>query len=143
MEPPFNTQFVRTFEDQTEFLFQKVEVDDTLILNIIIEGIADTTFELPLNSQQAINILSDISNFEDNEDSLGIDPKLLVGDHRNLKIQIVATQIGKLLLKDLKEPKNVTLSLGSKWFGRGDETSDQDFNKLMFILANVKELITR
>lgn len=143
MDQKFNAQFTRTYPDQnTEFLFQKVEINDSMILNVLVEGIADTTFELPLNSQQAINILSDLSNFEENEDNLGIEPKLIIGDHQNFKIHIVASQIGKLILKCLKEPKSVTLSIGSKWFGKGDQTTDEDFDKLMFVLANVKELIS-
>lgn len=123
----------------TQFQFHKIEIADTIILNILVDGIVDTTFELPLNSQQTINILSDISNLDD--ESLGIEPIILIGDYKNLKIQIVASQIGKLFLKNLKSPKNVILSIGSKWFGKGDETSERDFDKLMFILENVLEVI--
>ncbi|CAH6719456.1 hypothetical protein CLIB1444_02S08966 [[Candida] jaroonii] len=123
----------------TEVQFHKIEVADTIILNILIDGIVDTTFELPLNSQQSINILSDISNLD--EESLGIEPIILIGDYKNLKIQIVASQIGKLFLKKLKSPKNVILSIGSKWFGKGDESTDRDFDKLMFILENTLDVI--
>lgn len=124
-----------------KFVFHKVEIGETLILNIMIDGIADTTMELPLNSQQAINILSELSNFEEYEESLGVEPRIIIGDHNNYKIQVIGSQIGKLLLKTLKEPKSVILSIGSRWFGKGDDTTDDDFDKLLFILDNLNKLI--
>lgn len=132
----FNKQITKTHQDHS-FTFQKIEVADSIILNILIDGIGDSTFELPLNSQQSINILSNISNHD-----AGIEPRIIVGDHKNLKLQIIASQIGKLFFQVLEEPKNVTLTIASRWFGRGDETSDEDFEKLMFVLESVKELIS-
>lgn len=119
---------------QDRFVFQSVSFQDKLILNILINGIVDTTFDLPLSTQASINrMLKD-------EESLGIEPVVLVGDPSNLKLQVIAGQISKVILL-LKDPKNTILSLGSKWFGRGHETGPHDFEKLVFVLENVKALL--
>lgn len=141
-ETKFSDQFEIVHPKTNEtFIFHKVEIGETLIINIMINGITDTTMELPLNSQQAINILSDLSNFEEFEESLGIEPIIIIGDHNNYKIQVIGSQVGKLLLKNLKEPKSVILSIGSRWFGKGDSTTDDDFEKLLFILDNLNKLL--
>ncbi|EGV64713.1 hypothetical protein PSN45_005052 [Yamadazyma tenuis] len=144
-EPKFSTHLTKTYPDadNTEVTFHKIEAADTIILNVLTNGIADTTFELPLNSQHSINILSNLSNFEDDEEKMGIEPRVIVGDHNNLKIQVVASQIGKLLLSNMSEPKSVILSIGSRWFGKSTETNDEDFKKLMFVLTSVNELLAQ
>lgn len=121
-----------------EFTFQKIELGDKIVLNVYINGIIDTTFDIPISSRAAIN--SSTFSLESSEEGLGVEPVILVGDPNNLKIQIIAGQIGKLVLL-LKEPKNLILSIASRWFGRGDETTDQDFEKLMFVLSGVKEVL--
>lgn len=105
-----------------------------MILNVLTNDIMDTTLDIPLSTQATINDgLSD-------EDSLGVEPVVLVGNPHNLKIQVVAGQIGKVV-RQLKNPRNVILSLGSRWFGSGDSTEDGDFEKLMFVLGNIKKLL--
>lgn len=141
MDQKFNKSITKKLGED-EFCFQMIEIADKIILNVPINGMVDTTMELPLNSEQSINILSNISNYDDNEDSLGIDPIILIGDHNNFKSQIVASQVGKLILKTLQEPKSVIISFFAKWFGQGNESSNDDFDKLMFFLGNIKELIS-
>ncbi|KAK6463989.1 proteasome chaperone 3/4 [Scheffersomyces coipomensis] len=137
------TGFTRSFEthykddNDTEIFFHKIELDNKIILNIQFNGVMDTTFELPLSSKATVNYLSSISN---SEADIGIEPLLLVGNHANLKISIVASQIGKLIATS-GHPKDCILSIGSKWFGKFDESNDDDFEKLMFILENTKKLI--
>lgn len=110
----------------------KIEIDNCIIVNVLINGVCDTTFELPLSSPQTINILSHI------EDDDIIEPRLIVGDASNIKIQLIAGQIGKIMLKSLDEPKAIILSIGLRWFGR--DITDNDFQQLMFILEGIAKL---
>ncbi|SGZ50288.1 CIC11C00000002430 [Sungouiella intermedia] len=131
-----SNQFLETVAeyDQDSLRFQKIEFANKLILNVLTNDIMDTTLDIPLSTQATINDgLSD-------EDSLGVEPVVLVGNPHNLKIQVVAGQIGKVV-RQLKNPRNVILSLGSRWFGSGDSTEDGDFEKLMFVLGNIKKLL--
>lgn len=138
--PKISKSISKTYpsDAEAEFTFQKIELGDKIVLNVYHNGIIDTTFDIPISSRAAIN--SSTLSMQNNEDSLGVEPIILVGDPNNLKIQIIASQIGKLVLL-LKTPKNLILSIASRWFGRGDETNDQDFEKLMFVLSGVKEII--
>lgn len=121
-----------------EFTFHKIELSDKIILNVHTNGIIDTTFDIPISSKAAIS--STTNSIDSSEEGLGVEPIILVGDSSNLKIQIIASQIGKLILL-LANPKNLILSIGSRWFGKGDEVKDDDFEKLMFVLANIKEIL--
>ncbi|KAG2735597.1 hypothetical protein G9P44_001811 [Scheffersomyces stipitis] len=121
----------------TEIFFQKIEYADRMVLNIQFNGVMDTAFEIPISSRATINYSAALSN---SDSDLGVEPVLLVGNHANMKISIVAAQIGKLILASAN-PKSAILSIGSKWFGKGDETEDSDFEKLMFILENTKKLL--
>ncbi|KAK6203159.1 proteasome chaperone 3/4 [Scheffersomyces amazonensis] len=135
----FTKSFVTHYKEDTntEILFHKLELGDQIIINIQFNGIMDTTFELPLSSKSTVNFLSSIPNSLDDP---GVEPVLLVGNHSNLKISIIASQIGKLITTS-NHPKPAILSIGSKWFGKFDETTDDDFDKLMFILENIKKLL--
>lgn len=115
-----------------ELRFQKIEFADKIILNVLVNDVIDTTFDIPLSTHAAISLTRD-------EDALGIEPVVLVGDPHNLKLQVVAAQIGKIV--QLTEPRNVILSIGSRWFGRGDKTEQDDFEKLMFVGKHVKEVL--
>ncbi|ODV78250.1 uncharacterized protein CANTADRAFT_90619 [Suhomyces tanzawaensis NRRL Y-17324] len=135
----FTTSFSDYYNDDrdTEFFFHKIELADKMIINVQTNGIMDTTFELPISSRMAITHDAMISP---EIGDAGIEPRLIVGNHSNLKIQIVATQIGKVIATS-RNPKDTILSIGSRWFGRGDETNNEDFDRLMFILGNVKRLL--
>lgn len=124
------------YEDGSVLTFHKIEFDDRLILNIQIEGIMDTTFKVPMSTKAFIN--SYVS--EDADNDLGIEPQIIVGDHQNVKMTIITTQIGKAVQLS-KRPKEVILSIGSRWFGKGDEVSEDDFPKLVFILENIKKVL--
>lgn len=117
-----------------EFEFHKISYSDKLVLNIMVNGAMDTSFDLPLLT------LSTINRSIQQEDSLGPEPVVLMGDPNNLKLQVIASQIGKVV-SQLRDPRNVILSMGSRWFGKTDETSDGDFEKLMFVLQHVKSLL--
>lgn len=136
--PEFSKSITAKFpgDEENEFTFHKIELNNKLILNVQINGVMDTTFDIPVSSKSSINAYSNLSNSEDG----GVEPVILIGDHSNLKIQVVASQIGKLVLVS-QEPKNLILSIGSRWFGKGNETDENDFNKLMFVLDNVKQLL--
>lgn len=131
----FSKSITSKYKDQDELELHKIEYDDRTILSIRTDGIMDATFSISPPSKAPSNILSMDGTMED----FGIDPVILVGDHSNLKTQVVATEIGKLVYR-ISPLKNLILTLGSNWFGKGDVTETQDFDKLMFILENIKEL---
>lgn len=133
----FSTALEVHYDQDVDFFFHKIELADRIILNIQINGVMDTTFDIPISSRTTINqAISGTMNIED----AGVEPRLLVGNHANFKILIVASQIGKLIALG-QTPKDTILSIGSKWFGRGDEVGDDDFDKLMFVLGNVKKIL--
>lgn len=136
--PEFNKSITAIYsgDEESEFTFHKIELNDKIILNVQINGVMDTTFDIPISSKSSINAYSNLNNSEDG----GVEPVVLIGDHSNLKIQVVASQIGKLVLVS-SNPKNLILSIGSKWFGKGNESDGNDFDKLMFVLDNVKALL--
>lgn len=116
----------------TPVTFQRVDFADKLILNIYVDGVIDTTFDVPVSTRQLI------SGRALEPEALDIEPVVLVGDPQNLKIQIVASQIAKVVLL-LEWPRNMVLSIGSRWFGR--ESQEGDFERMMFVLEAVKELL--
>lgn len=123
----FSKELKVSYDADTEFTFHKLELADKIIFNIRINNIMDTTFDIPSNSKNVIN-----------DDSSGtIEPIILVGNHLNLKIQIVATQLSKVFA--MYSPKSVILTIASKWFGQ--ELEDGDFDKLMWLLDQVKQFL--
>lgn len=133
--PQFSKTVVSKYEgDNVEVEFHKIEFDDKVIINIKIDGAMDSTFDVPM-SNKALMAAGDSRV----ELDLGIEPVVLVGDSGNTKLQIVATQVGKVVATSGR-PKNTILSVGSRWFGKGDESSEDDFTKLLFVLENVKKL---
>lgn len=140
MEEPlkFSKSITAKYEgdDEHEFVFHKIELEDKIILNIQINGVMDTTFDIPVSPKSSITSYSSLTNSDD----AGVEPIILIGDHGNVKIQVIASQIGKLVLMS-PAPKNMILSIGSKWFGKGTESDDNDFGRLMFLLDNVKTIL--
>lgn len=133
----FSTALEVQYDNDTEFFFHKIELVDRIVLNVQINGVMDSTFDIPVSSRTTINQgLSGTGEIED----AGVEPRLLVGNHANFKILIVASQIGKLIALG-HNPKDAVLSIGSKWFGRGDEVREDDFDKLMFVLENLKKIL--
>lgn len=134
MESPLiNREIVASYGTDS-LRFQKIDFENKIVLNVLVNDVMDTTFDIPLSTQLAINpSLND-------EDSLGVEPVVLVGNPHNLKLQVIAGQIGKVV-KLLKYPRNVILSVGSRWFGSGDQTNEGDFERLMFVLGNIKQLL--
>lgn len=123
-----------------------IQFQNKQILNISINGILDTTFKIPTSTKTSINYESMMDLAEnDDEDEFspgerGLpEPQMIIGDYSNMKISIVASQVGKLM--SLNSPREIILSIGSKWFGKGDQVCDDDFEKLTFILENVKRLL--
>ncbi|CAN3359378.1 hypothetical protein DICA3_D03510 [Diutina catenulata] len=111
------------------FKFQKFEAADKVIFNLYIDGGMDSTFFVPITAKSVLALDSGLY------DEASVDPQLLIGDHSNLKAQIVAGEIAKMVIKILRKP--VVVSFGSKWFGR-DITSN-DFEKLMWTLSEVRK----
>lgn len=133
--PKFTLEITESFQNST-LRFQKVEFENKIILNVLTDDVIDTTFDIPLSTQKSINLSLQ------SEDLLGVEPVVLVGDPHNLKLQVIAGQIGKLV-QNSQNPRNVILSLGSRWFGKKDQTNDGDFEKLMFVLENIKKLLSQ
>lgn len=130
-------QFAKEIEaslNNTSVNYQVISFADKIILNVIIEGAADATFDLPLSTHSTVSPALQL------EDSLPVEPVVLVGDPQNVKMQVIAAQIGKVVLH-LKHSRNVILSIGTRWFGRGDVANDDDFEKVAFVLQNVKTLL--
>lgn len=86
-----------------------------------------------------MDLAEDDNEGESSREQLPPEPQMIIGDYSNMKISIVASQIGKLT--SLHSPRELILSIASKWFGKGDEVCDDDFEKLTFILENVKRLL--
>lgn len=140
---PFNKTISRVYpKSDDEIVVLATNLEDKLILNIQINGTMDTTFDIPISTsvkvRQTLGGGSQLIN--NHEDDAGIQPIVLIGEVNNIKLDIVATQIGKLMLTK-QDPKNVILTLGSKWFGKSDVHEEDDFDKLMFILESVKSVI--
>lgn len=129
----FAKESTDTFKN-SELNFQAVFFNDKIIINVIIDGVADATFDIPLSTKSAISSSLNL------DESLPVEPVVLVGDPQNVKMQVIASQIGKVVLH-LKQPKSVILSIGTRWFGRGDETNEDDFEKLALILQHIKALL--
>lgn len=129
-------QFAREVEaayQDASFSFHCVSFADKVILNVVINGVADTSFDIPLSTHSTINTaLRD-------EEALGVEPVVLVGDPNNIKLLVVASQIGKVVAQ-LANPRNVILTIGLRWFGR--EAVKGDFERLMFVLENVKKVLS-
>ncbi|GEQ72088.1 hypothetical protein JCM33374_g5774 [Metschnikowia sp. JCM 33374] len=128
------TKSISTNYGSDKFDFHKVSFTDKLILNIMVNDVMDTTFDIPLLTSSTIN------RSLQREDSLGPEPIVLMGNPNNLKLQVIAGQIGKVVSQS-RDPRNVILSMGSRWFGKADETNDGDFEKLMFVLQHIKSLL--
>lgn len=118
------------------FEIQKVEFENRIILNVAIDGAMNFTFDIPLSNRVGQPLVR-----ADSANDPGVEPVLLLGDLKNIKMQVVATQIGKMVLYNGGKPKNVILTIGSRWFGDGNSTGTEDFNKLMFVLNNIKALV--
>ena len=113
------------------------ELEDKVILHIRIDSTMDSTFEIPVSTSDTMRLASGTLG----EDTL-IEPKLIIGNHANFKIQIVTGQIAKLMLQS-SNPKDTFLSIGSRWFGKGDEAESDDFDKLMFVVENLGILLKK
>lgn len=143
----FSSAFTARYDEATELFFHKLELNDRIILNVHINGILDHTFDVPLSTRTTISepIASGYTSDEDEELHVAdnsVEPRLVIGNHANLKIAIVAGEIGKLVGKFLLNPKDMVLSIGSRWFGLGDVVAKDDFEKLMFVLSNLKRVLS-
>lgn len=124
-------------DEDGEFEFHKIEFDNRMVLNISIDGAMNFTFDIPLSKRIGQPIIrADLAT------DPGVEPVLLMGDLKNVKMQVVATQIGKMVLYNSGKPKNIILTIGSRWFGDGNQNTPEDFSKLMFVLDNVKSLVS-
>ncbi|KAI3402451.1 hypothetical protein KGF56_004748 [Candida oxycetoniae] len=127
-----------------QFFFHLLEFQNKLVLNISVDGVLDTTFKLPISTKRTINYES-MMDLNENDDSIEneydfqIEPQLLIGDHANMKIAIIAGQVAKLI--STQKPKETILSIGTRWLGKGDQVEENDLAKLTFILENVKKLL--
>lgn len=131
MSIPSTLHHQAQFPDGPLVEYVLTELEDKMILHIQIDGAMDSTFDILISTGNNIMLASGYSS----EDTL-IEPKLIVGNHANFKIQIVAGQIAKYIMQ-AKNPKDTILTIGSKWFGKGDEAQPEDFDKLMFVLENL------
>lgn len=123
------------YDDAHSILFQRIDFGEALVVNVAVNGVLDTTFEAV--PKPAPPTYPD-SYGSDDIGSTGPEPKLLVGNHANLKVQVVASEIAKLLgtLPSCLCKEKVVFSMGLKWLGT--EPNNDDFNKVMFLLENLK-----
>lgn len=128
------TREVTASRDGDTFSFHCVSFADKLVLNVVVNGVVDTTFDIPLSTRTTINTALA------QEEALGVEPVVLMGNPNNLKLQVVAAQIGKVVAQ-LAQPRNVILGLSLRWFGKDDEPQEGDFGKLMFVLEHVRTLL--
>lgn len=125
-------------KDQDEFFFHKLNAGDKIILNVHINSIIDSTYSVERSARSTVDAARYTEWDEEVPDAL-IEPKLIIGNHANMKVSIVAAEIGKLVT--LITQQDLILSIGSRWFGKPDEVLEDDFEKLMFILENVKKVL--
>lgn len=118
--------------DGHQFQFQHIEAADQVIYNVYIDGGMDSTFTIAVPAKFTMAMHQMLP------EQLQVDPVLIVGDHSNLKVEIVAAEIAKMVI--LHKQKPVVLSMGSKWFGR--DITDGDFERLMWVLSQVKTELT-
>ena len=102
----FSKSFETTYPNDTssssstnEFFFHIINYSDKQILNISINGLMDTTFELPVSTKSAITYASALEipmdQFEDEHEQEEVrerevipEPILLIGDHSNMKLLV-------------------------------------------------------
>lgn len=111
---------------------QKISFADKYIVNVIVNDVVDSTFDIPLAT------LAQVNRVLQHEESLPVEPVVLVGDPNNLKAQVMVGQLGKVILQ-LGAPKNTILSINSRWLGPAEAT-DGDLEKLLFLLLQMKLL---
>lgn len=123
------------YDDAHSILFQRIDFGEALVVNVAVNGVLDTTFEAV--PRPAAPACLDSYGLDDIT-TTGPEPKLLVGNHANLKVQVVASEIAKLFgtLPSCLCKEKVVYSLGLKWLGT--EPDNDDFNKIMFLLENLK-----
>ena len=137
-------------EEKVSFHFHLLEFANKVIINISIDGILDSSFRAPVPTRKVMNYESRIDLDDDDEEkkkndgSMGFvdtsgELELIVGNYSNMKISIVAAQVAKLV--QTRKPKETIVTIGSRWFGNGEEVEDSDFERLMFVLENVKKLL--
>lgn len=124
-------RMLTTTNDGHEFLFQWVEAADKGVFNVIIDGGMDSTFDIAIPTRLTMNLDAGLA------DTVSVDPVLIVGDHSNLKAQIVAGEIGKMVISLKKKP--LVVSMATKWFG--SDVQEGDFERLMWVLQKVKETL--
>lgn len=134
---PATVQHTATYPDGPTIDYLLTELEDKIILHIRINGAMDSTFEIPVSASDSMRMAAGIHS----EEAL-IEPKLIVGDHASYKIQVVAGQLAKLVMR-ATNPKDTILTIGSRWFGKGDEAETEDFDKLMFVAEHLGVLLEK
>lgn len=121
-----------------EYNFGINEFLDKRVVHVYRDGQKDSVVDIQLPTMLTQSILEED---EGEELESKIKSSYIVGDSRNMKTLIMATQIGKLLVKSDLGDKNVILNTSGRIFGRGDQVDDKDFERLMFVVSSVKELL--
>lgn len=145
----FSRSLEVSYDKDTSITFHRVILGDSIVLNVAINGIIDTTFQINPRPLRTLNHTSFYTGEEEEEEDYDskpiapdVEPQLLMGNHSNLKVQVVASEIAKLLctLPACLAKDKVLLSIGLKWWGRDNNSHATDFERIMFVLQNLKAL---
>lgn len=144
----FSKNHESPFDEKTSVTFHRLLFGDSIVVNVAVNGIIDSTFQVkPRPLRNSSNVFGENFNANDdieNDDQVHIvshlEPVLLVGNHGNLKIQVVASEIAKLFctIPACLEKDKVIFSIGLAWFGKDPDS--RDFERVMFVLENLKKL---
>ncbi|GMG52885.1 unnamed protein product [Ambrosiozyma monospora] len=65
---------------------------------------------------------------------------VLIGNNANLKNQVLATQVGKLVNQFNPQKKNsLILNVSGKIFAKSENATNDDFTRLNFVLELIKD----
>ncbi|ODV82522.1 hypothetical protein CANARDRAFT_126621 [[Candida] arabinofermentans NRRL YB-2248] len=131
-----------------------LKLNNKLIINLYKNGQIDICYDLQLNKINKSQIIYNDYDDDDNDteyDDLtsNLIPIVLIGNSNNMKTQVLASQIGKLINeKNISNYNdNIILHSSGQFFNNDDnddnnDNNDDDFNKLQFIISTFNKCIT-
>ncbi|GME81595.1 unnamed protein product [Ambrosiozyma monospora] len=160
--PPVNMSFKdqhkqlsRNFKDEVqkdefELTCSIIEFANKFLINVSKNGEIDTSFDVQLPTEQRrMNHYNydeydvedddaDGSNMKDINE--GVMANVLIGNNANMKNQVLATQVGKLVNQFNPQKKNsLILNVSGKIFAKSENATNDDFTRLNFVLELIKD----
>ncbi|GMG56448.1 unnamed protein product [Ambrosiozyma monospora] len=143
-------QLSRSFKDEAqkdefELTCSILEFANKFLINVSKNGEIDMSFDVQLPTEQKrMNRYSyedddfDGSNMKDINE--GVMANVLIGNNANLKNQVLATQVGKLVNQFNPQKKNsLILNVSGKIFAKSENATNDDFTRLNFVLELIKD----